>query len=122
MTGRRKRVTVDLPAGLAAAAERTGLPLAELVRRGIYGPPAWPAVAPPSRRAPQPPPLALVLDDRAESAPAAVTPDRNAGPPDCRPRCPRCAWRQLQAVPVFERAWCEQCGHGFTADDHEVPR
>jgi hypothetical protein len=37
VTGRRKRVTVDLPAGLAAAAERTGLPLAELIRRGIYG-------------------------------------------------------------------------------------
>jgi hypothetical protein len=122
MSGRRRRVTVDLPAGLAAAAERTGLPLAELIRRGIYGPPAWPAAAPPPRRAPQPPPLALVPADRAESAPAAVTPDRNGRKPDCRPRCPQCAWRALQPVRAGERTNCEACGFGFVADDGQVPR
>jgi hypothetical protein len=118
MTGRRKRVTVDLPAGLAAAAERTGLPLPELIRRGIYGPPAWPTAVPPPRRAPKPPPLTVVPAD-FESAPAA---DRSDGPPGCRPRCPCCGWRAIQLVRIGERTNCEACGFGFVADDGSVPR
>jgi len=122
MTARRKRVTADLPAGLAAAAERTGLPLAELVRRGIYGPPAWPAEAPPPRQVPRPRPLVVVPDVGGESDPAAVVPDRNGGTPGCRPRCPQCAWRALQPVEVGEITNCEACGLGFVADDGQVPR
>lgn len=37
-----KRTSIYLGDDLAAAVEKTGLPLAELVRRGIYGPPARP--------------------------------------------------------------------------------
>ena len=41
-----KRTSIYLSDDLAAAVDRTGLPLAELVRRGIYGPPAKPTVVP----------------------------------------------------------------------------
>lgn len=105
MTDRRKRVTVDLPAGLAAAAERTGLSLADLVRRGIYGPPAWPAAAPPPRPAPQPPPLALVPDLDNECEP----PTGVAAAVDTRPQtwvCSCCSHRQA----IGTVGYCEQCG------------
>jgi hypothetical protein len=118
MSSPRRRVTVDLPPGLAAAAERTGLPLAELVRRGIYGPPAWPAAEPPPRQPAKPRRLTVVPGD-LESAPPA---GRHGGPGDCRPRCPQCQWRQQQPVPAGEIANCEACGYGFTAEDGQVPR
>ncbi len=41
-----KRTSVYLSAEMAAAVDRTGLPLAELIRRGIFGPPANPVVVP----------------------------------------------------------------------------
>lgn len=114
MTARRKRVTIDLPAGLAAAAERTGLPLAELIRRGIYGPPAWPAAVPPPRQAPQPPPLARVPDVDGEcELPAGV-----AAAVDILAEawvCGCCFHRQA----IGSVQSCEQCGAGRS---RAVPR
>jgi len=107
-----KRTSIYLADDLAAAVEETGLPLAELVRRGIYGPPARTVVVPPpGRQVPQ-------------CAEAAVPAGHEAHSPEpgCRPRCPQCAWRQLQPVPADEITNCEACGFGYTAGDGQVPR
>jgi hypothetical protein len=106
-----KRTSVYLADDLAAAVEKTGLPLAELIRRGIYGPPARPVVVSPCGGVPQQAAAAVVPAGSGASAPAP-----------CRPRCPQCRWRALQPVRAGERTSCESCGFGFTAEDGQVPR
>jgi DNA-binding transcriptional MocR family regulator len=48
----------------------------------------------------------------------AVTQHRDA-PSMTRPRCPCCAWRQMQPVPAGSLAHCEQCGHGWRVPEAE---
>ena len=79
-----KRTSVYLSDDLEAAVDKTGLPLAELIRRGVYGPLASPAAIP-----------------DAASATGVVVP---ADAP-LRQRCERCAWVNQAAG-----SHCEQCG------------
>ena len=115
MTG--NRASVYLSADLAAAVERSGLPLAELIRRGICGPPARPVVVPLRRREIPQQPAGVVPAGAGESAQAAAAPDGRAEPPGCRPRCPQCAWRAIQPVRLGEPTSCESCGFGFVAEE-----
>src|SRR5258708_40077820 len=78
-----KRTSVYLSADLAAAVERSGLPLAELIRRGICGPPARPGVVPLRRRETPQQPAGVGPADAGESAPDAPATDRRPEPPRC---------------------------------------
>lgn len=83
-----KRTSVYLSDGLAAAVEASGVPLAELIRRGL-GAPLPPAAAVPARPAPARP--------RSAELPPA-------GPvrPAARRRCPHPGTRVIGG-------WCRQC-------------
>jgi hypothetical protein len=92
-----KRTSLYLSDDLAAAARKTGLPLAELVRRGIYGPPAKPVVVPDT-------PGAEAASAQVSSATAAES-----------WRCGDCQWLQVAGTVSH----CEFCG---SPKNREVPR
>jgi hypothetical protein len=123
MTGKRTSVY------LAAAAAKSGLPLAELVRRGLYGPPVTPNVVPmrpasgsPQRGVPQSP---ASLSPSGDAGAKADSPTRRsvlhqAGPASPDPVVP--TWRcgtchHLQAIGSVEN--CEDCG---ASRNQAVPR
>lgn len=90
-----RRTSVYLADDLAAAVDKTGLSLAELVRRGIYGPPAAPVVVP----------------LRTQQVPQSPNPDVVPAGVDAVPaaeswRCGNC--HHLQAVGSVSH--CEFCG------------
>jgi hypothetical protein len=103
-----KRTSVYLADDLAAAVDKTGLPLAELVRRGIYGPAAKPVVVPLRK-----PADAVVVP--AGDAPADPPADVGSTPVPESWRCGCC--HHLQAVGSVSH--CEFCG---SHRGLEVPR
>jgi hypothetical protein len=110
-----RRTSVYPSAALASAVDAVGLPLAELTRRGIYGPPVRPVVVPLRRceveQVPQSPvPAPVVVPTPVAGMPTA---GEGTSPTAPRTRCPSCAHLQTGPVPAAGVIDCEACGLGF---------
>jgi hypothetical protein len=91
-----KRTSVYLSDGLAAAVEASGVPLAELIRRGLA------ARTPGETRERAAPPHAIpTVTVTPMQPPLGQAPERGSMAP--RPRCPHPGTRMIGG-------WCRQCG------------